>query len=59
LKDHFFQEACKQHDIDYAEKKKSRKQADKYFLANMLKLAKNKKKFILLAYIFYAIVRTV
>jgi len=59
IKDSFFQEACKQHDIDYARKTISRRAADYKFLRNMLWLAWTNKKYIILAYIFYWIVRIV
>ena len=51
-----FNEACKQHDLDYTECKKTRKQADEDFLAAMLKVcdgAGDKS----IAYSYYGMVR--
>ena len=59
LKDHFFQEACKQHDIDYVEWIKDRAVADRDFYNNMLNLAKWNYFRIISATIFYIIVRLV
>lgn len=59
IKDCFFQEACKIHDIEYWLKQSDRKDIDKRFLNNMLKIAQWKTIRVIQAYIFFIIVRLV
>lgn len=51
-----FNEACKQHDIDYDNINKDRKEADVEFLERMMSASKGKKRrrvHILRAYLYY------
>lgn len=52
-----FNASCKIHDLDYASKKYSRKQADLRFKVNTLKQAGNSKFWRFIAKIFYLAVR--
>ena len=59
LKDHYFFRACKKHDKNYMWRLIPRRQADKDFLKDMLKLAWDRFKYKVLAYVFYWVVRIV
>lgn len=59
IKDCIFFEACKSHDIAYLKAIGDRKTIDKKLLNDMLEIANGRKKYIVLAYLFYRIVRIV
>lgn len=59
IKDCFFQEACKNHDINYSKNIWSRLTIDRLFLKEMLYKAWNITIRVLQAYLFYYIVRLV
>lgn len=52
-----FNASCKIHDLDYASKKFKQKEADKRFLAHMLRQAGSSKCCKILAYVYYYAVR--